>query len=127
MIEMAIKSQTLTPVQVCPKKGKGGTPLDTEQKTTDEVASYAYNAVWDTMEPTRHTPDSWTREGLEHHLIHAVEHIADYQAGDRSEPHLEHALCRLAMAIWSAENGVLGNNGPEGINQPPPSQTELNK
>ena len=63
-----------------------------------------------------HAPGSWTKEGIEHHLAHAVDHIASHQAGDRTESHLHHALCRIAMALWSYENGILGNNGPEGVN-----------
>lgn len=65
-------------------------------------------------ESGKHTPGSWTKEGMEHHLSRVVQHIADYMSGDRSEEHLEHALCRMSMAVWSRSHNLIGDYGNEG-------------
>lgn len=45
-------------------------------------------------------PGGWRREPLNHHLDKAFSHLMRYINGVVSdEDHLEHALCRLAMAV----------------------------
>lgn len=67
----------------------------------------------------RHTPGSWVREGLEHHIRHALEHlyhskVNDGQAITRED--LTHALTRVTMALHAWDNnGLMGDNGPEGL------------
>jgi len=48
----------------------------------------------------RHGDNNW-RKGIpvEDVLDHAMNHIAKYLLGDRSEEHLAHALCNLCMAV----------------------------
>jgi len=48
----------------------------------------------------RHGENNW-RLGIpiEDVLDHAMNHIAKYLLGDRSEEHLAHALCNLCMAV----------------------------
>ena len=42
--------------------------------------------------------DGWLEKPVEHHVKHALDHLLAYLAEDDSEPHIEHALTRLAMA-----------------------------
>lgn len=51
----------------------------------------------------RYAKDNWRGIALDDHLNHALAHIFGYMAGDRSDPHLEHALTRLAMAVETAD------------------------
>jgi hypothetical protein len=43
--------------------------------------------------------DNWRKISVEEHLNHAISHIYAYLAGDRQENHLEHAQCRINMAV----------------------------
>ena len=43
--------------------------------------------------------DEWMRQSVHVHRAHAADHLAADIQGDESEAHLEHALCRIAMAI----------------------------
>ena len=43
--------------------------------------------------------DDWTRQSIHVHRAHAADHLAADIHGDDSEAHLEHAICRLAMAM----------------------------
>lgn len=47
----------------------------------------------------KHAPGSWRQEPASEHLVHVVEHLKHFFNGDTSEPHLSHALTRLAMTI----------------------------
>jgi hypothetical protein len=47
----------------------------------------------------KYTPDNWRLIGREDHLNHALVHVFAYLAGDRQDDHLEHAACRLLMAL----------------------------
>jgi hypothetical protein len=48
--------------------------------------------------------DNWHGIPLKAHLNHLIRHAIEYLAGDKSEDHLGHVLCRAAMAIWAQEN-----------------------
>jgi hypothetical protein len=48
---------------------------------------------------TRYKPNNWRLISREDHLNHALTHIVAFNAGDRSDEHLEHAACRLLMAL----------------------------
>jgi hypothetical protein len=43
--------------------------------------------------------DNWRKIDTESHLNHAISHIYAYLAGDTQDKHLEHAFCRLMMAV----------------------------
>lgn len=42
---------------------------------------------------------NWKGIPADSHLNHAVRHVYRHLSGDRSEDHLEHAACRLLMAL----------------------------
>ena len=46
----------------------------------------------------KHGEGNWRLIPVNRHLGRALGHIVNYFMGDRSEPHLAHALCRINMA-----------------------------
>lgn len=46
----------------------------------------------------KYNPTSWRHIDPSEHMLHAIEHMRLVGLGDSSEPHLSHAICRLAMA-----------------------------
>jgi len=46
--------------------------------------------------------DNWKNISIEENLCHAMNHINEWNRGDRSEPHLVNAMARLSFAIWQA-------------------------
>lgn len=70
------------------------------------------------IEGERQHPDRTLAEGLQAapHLRRAVKHLAAHANGDRSEPHLKHAVVRLLMYLHCASEVVTAENdiiGPE--------------
>lgn len=53
----------------------------------------------------RYPDEKWKSQNVAEHLRHAREHIRLHAIGDDSEPHLRHALTRLAFAVEIAEGG----------------------
>lgn len=47
--------------------------------------------------------NNWRAIPLQDHLNHVLTHILAYLAGDESDDHLEHAACRMIMAL---EKGI---------------------
>jgi hypothetical protein len=45
---------------------------------------------------------NWKKIPLEEHIGHAMNHLVEWSAGDRSEPHLVNALTRVAFALTLA-------------------------
>lgn len=43
--------------------------------------------------------DNWRKIGTRSHLNHVLVHIAAYLQGDTQDDHLEHAHCRMMMAL----------------------------
>jgi hypothetical protein len=61
----------------------------------------AIAAIGQTLEanaPKHGMKSTWRSIDIEAHLVHAHNHIASWFSGDQSEPHIEHALTRLAFA-----------------------------
>jgi hypothetical protein len=56
----------------------------------------------------KYEKDNWRGLTLEDHLNHALAHIYAHLAGDAQDDHLEHAFCRLMMAV-----GVQHNEQPD--------------
>lgn len=51
----------------------------------------------------KYPDEKWKTQTVEEHLTHMVEHVADYQTGDKSEDWLAKIVTRAAMAAWKAE------------------------
>lgn len=59
----------------------------------------------------KYPDEKWKTQTVEEHLAHAVEHIAEYQAGKKTEVQsdgsvvgvLDKVQCRITMAIWVSE------------------------
>jgi hypothetical protein len=49
--------------------------------------------------------DNWRKIDTESHIDHALNHIFAYLAGDKQDNHLDHAFCRLMMAIGVEGDG----------------------
>lgn len=48
--------------------------------------------------------NNWRKVDTLTHLNHALTHIYAWLAGDRQDDHLEHAFCRLMMAVATARD-----------------------
>jgi len=69
------------------------------------VPAGAVQVLQDVMEHgERKGKTGWRKLPVSHHLERAKRHIELYFAGDRSEPHLRHAFCRLMMAVMIDES-----------------------
>jgi hypothetical protein len=49
--------------------------------------------------------NNWRKISVNDHINHALIHIYAYLAGDEQDEHLEHAFCRLMMALGVRDNG----------------------
>jgi hypothetical protein len=47
----------------------------------------------------RYAENNWRRIPMADHVSHALEHLFLHMNGDKDDDHLDHALCRLAMAV----------------------------
>lgn len=54
----------------------------------------------------KYGPDNWRGIPVADHLNHAMTHVLAMLAGDTSDDHLEHAACRLLMALETKITGV---------------------
>lgn len=48
---------------------------------------------------TKYGDNNWRAIPVQDHINHALQHVFAYQAGDGSDDHLGHALCRMMMAV----------------------------
>ena len=55
--------------------------------------------VMDTGQKQGHAPWGWDGIPKSVHISKAINHLYKHAEGSTEEPHLEHALCRLAMAV----------------------------
>lgn len=62
--------------------------------------------------------DNWRKISTESHLNHALTHIYAHLGGDTQDEHLEHAFCRLMMAL-----GVIYQEGGRGWEAEKPWET----
>lgn len=51
------------------------------------------------MGAEKYGEDNWRKLALKDHINHALNHILAWQAGDRSDEHLNHAACRTLFAL----------------------------
>lgn len=72
-----------------------------------EVAAVSADVIRRVMAEgaTTHEPGLWKKEGEAHHKQHAAEHVLELMERGADED-LEHALCRLAMAVWCRNQGI---------------------
>ena len=65
------------------------------------VCKAATLAITDTMIAAfpKHKTGDWLSEGADHHVARALAHVRKLIIGDKSEPHLLHAVTRLTMAM----------------------------
>jgi hypothetical protein len=54
----------------------------------------------------RYTPNNWRKIDCNSHLNHALVHIFAYMAGDTQDDHLDHAFCRMMMAMATEKQNV---------------------
>jgi len=47
----------------------------------------------------KYARDNWRLIEAESHINHALTHLFAYQSGDTRDDHLEHAFCRIMMAL----------------------------
>lgn len=47
----------------------------------------------------KYAANNWRKVSMPEHLDHCLQHIFAYLAGDKQDEHLDHAFCRLAMAV----------------------------
>lgn len=46
--------------------------------------------------------ENWKAIPIEDNIAHAMNHVNEWNRGDRSEPHLVNAMARLSFAVWQA-------------------------
>lgn len=74
--------------------------------THEQLAKLAYDTVLKIMSDneTIHPGNVWEKLTYKEHREHAINHLLEDIAGDESEPHIEHALTRIAMMLAKAQN-----------------------
>lgn len=68
----------------------------------EEFPSYAIFAIVEVLyrNKNKHKKNAWKKISIVEHLTHAIEHLSKFlSCSDHSEPHLNHCLTRLAMAV----------------------------
>lgn len=77
-----------------------------EPETFNDLASVVLSTIRDTMaegQTKKHLPGIWQTEPVDHQVAHGTTHLLDYaRYGHRDD--LEHALCRIAFAMWALDN-----------------------
>ena len=66
---------------------------DFHPKSLLDVAAVSYKGR------EKYGPRNWEKIDQADHINHSLTHIVAYLAGDRQEPHLAHAICRLFFAM----------------------------
>lgn len=69
---------------------------------TDPIAMFKLAEVL-AQGAEKYERDNWRKIDTEAHLNHALQHIYAYMAKDDQDNHLEHAFCRLMMAVATQE------------------------
>lgn len=72
----------------------------------NEVMLTAARTVIDVMAANeRRHGERWRDQDVTEHVMHAQRHLDAFMLEDTSEPHLEHALTRIAMALTLVVGG----------------------
>jgi Glu-tRNA(Gln) amidotransferase subunit E-like FAD-binding protein len=72
-----------------------------KRMTHEQLAQLAYDNVLRTLQENEanHPDNEWEKLSYKELREHAINHLVDDIAGDKSEPHPEHALARLTMML----------------------------
>lgn len=73
---------------------------------TDPIAMFKLAEVL-AQGAAKYERDNWRLIDTEDHVNHALQHIYAYMANDDQDSHLEHAFCRLMMAVATQEDESL--------------------
>ncbi len=64
-----------------------------------EVADYARDSIQENLlDGDSRGKTGWEEKPIGHHLLHAYNHLVDFEVGERDEDHLKNAQTRIAMA-----------------------------
>lgn len=85
------------------EKGGVQSRLEYSFNLLDPKAMFAIAKVMYQGEQKYKDRDNWKRINSEDHINHALVHIYAHLAGDAQDDHLEHAFCRLMMAVATKE------------------------
>lgn len=96
MIEKACLGRD-SEVEVNPQGGQQS-KLDYSFHLLDAPAIMALAEVVN-MGAKKYARDNWRLIDEESHINHALTHLYAYMAGNTQDDHLEHAFCRLMMAL----------------------------
>lgn len=71
-----------------------------------KLAQIAYDTVLQTMieGEQSHPANNWWNISTGVHYHHVFKHLSEWGKGDTSEPHLDHAITRLAMIKYLEAN-----------------------
>lgn len=72
--------------------------LDYRFDLIDSKAIFALAKVLDEGEK-RYGKDNWRKIEAQSHINHAISHLYAHLTGDNQDEHLEHAFCRVMMAV----------------------------
>jgi hypothetical protein len=78
-------------------------------KAYEKLAKDSAGTILYTMERGQmtHPNSDWRDCSIEDNVDKAFDHLRMYVMRDASEPHLEHALTRLAMAVYKQDEGMV--------------------
>ena len=97
--------------------GLYGLPLDNQTVTNNQGGKQSFvSARFDCIPPVvlrllaqclgfgarKYGDTNYQNISMQDHLNHAMNHINEWNRGDRSEPHLVNAMARLTFALWHA-------------------------
>lgn len=60
----------------------------------------------------KYGPQNWQKIPTFDHINHCLSHVYAYLAGDTSDDHIPHALCRLLFASYTSKREAQDHNAP---------------
>ena len=108
---------TVTETELSPWVGPGKPTQDNQTYTNEQGGKQSFVSVrFDCIPPVvlrllaqclgfgarKYGKENWQQIEQWDHLNHAMNHINEWNRGDRSEPHLVNAMARLTFALWQA-------------------------
>lgn len=105
------------------EKGHGQSDIKTRFDLVDGKAMFAMAAVLHEG-AVKYGANNWRGISIEDHLNHLIMHAYAYLAGDRSDEHLSHIMCR-AMFAQAVELQTPVNNDDLNVDDPTYHYTEF--